>query len=314
MRHADTPRRGFTLIELLVVIAIIAILIGLLLPAVQKVRDAANRMQCQNNLKQIGLGCHNYAGANDSRFPAPGGANGTWARMLLPYIEQEPVYRRYNVALGFADPANATAVSARIPTFICPNSPGGDQMITGTTSAGLAYSAGRTDYVYVSQITLNGLILNELNAYNPQTYPLDASGSPVGNWHAGLLRSEGRRIGSVTDGLSNTFLNIFEIADKPNVWRAGRLYSTPANNTSGSGSWAGDGGNALRSYLSDGSAFPGPCAFNCSNSAAVYSFHSGGANFAMGDGSVRYLSNSIDKWVFYALTTATAGEAWAELP
>ena len=138
--------RGFTLIELLVVIAIIATLVGLLLPAVQKVREAASRLKCQNNLKQLGLALHNYEGAN-GRFPpayqtntaANGSAYGVsfgdqyrngpagwaWGMLLLPYLEQDNLFRQFTVTEPCWAPVNAAVAKAKVAMFLCPSATGG---------------------------------------------------------------------------------------------------------------------------------------------------------------------------------------------
>jgi len=147
MRQNESIRHGFTLIELLVVIAIIAVLVGMLVPAVQKVQETANRAQCQNNLKQIGLAIHNYESVN-KRFPPafiktsamksgfaygvsypdevwsalPGWA---WGTLILPYVEQQALYQKLRLDLPVWAPENAPLIGTKVSIFLCPSATGG---------------------------------------------------------------------------------------------------------------------------------------------------------------------------------------------
>jgi prepilin-type N-terminal cleavage/methylation domain-containing protein/prepilin-type processing-associated H-X9-DG protein len=295
MRDAGFVRRAFTLIELLVVIAIIAILIGLLLPAVQKVRAAAARTKCQNNLKQIGLAFHNYASAMDGKFPddtthfANGSATwptggltspyGSWNTAILPYIEQDNLYRQYDNTKDWWDSTgnNANVASTKIPMYLCPAGPNPERVMITTNAAGYTFNARPADYVGVGGV-------------------YDTS-NQAANWHRGVMQAKlaagQTRIADITDGLSNTIC-VVEIADKPNQWRAGVLFKDNSATVytgvaSVNGQWASPNWNDLRGYSYDGVTGFGPCAVNCSNGASIYAFHTGGANVLMADGSGQFL-------------------------
>ncbi len=324
--YVDKHRRApaFTLIELLVVIAIIAILIGLLLPAVQKVRDAAARAQCQNNLKQIGLALHNYE-ATYTYFPAAaigpfndGSAyNNGWMTFLLPFIEQNNIYAQFNRNANWYDAVNQPAVNNQVKVYQCPAAVGNH--ISSGVIDDLSYlgggpiSAATSDYVNLAVVD-NGLYsANGLPLPGGVSYPQGMITTP--SYPPPLGGTPGFPIATITDGLSNT-IAVTECANRPQLWVRGIPSSVPvsggyAGTTDSTGliiygsPWASDfKGFAPQGSTADGLSKPGPCMINCNNDWEVYSNHTGGVNAVLGDGSVRFLQQSISPATFAALRNA----------
>ena len=322
MKHQTKPRRGFTLVELLVVIAIIGILIGMLLPAVQAVREAARRTTCLNNLKQISLAALNFESGN-MRLPSAGkgttsanppvvglydansnlvGTDTVQAQsmhtQILAFIEQGTVQDLFaDQSAAYTDTANVAGAESRIDAFICPTVGG----VRGGTERDQPGGFGYTDYAPIILV--------------------DATITESGNFLQGTFNGQGgRRIGSVSDGTSNT-IGIAESTGRHQSYAIPGANS--ANNTmclaeaaGGVGAmwrWAdpenafiaSDRINTLASTRDFVNEWGGT---NAGPNGETFSFHTGGANVAYVDGSTHFVPDSIATEVYAATCSRSGGE------
>jgi prepilin-type N-terminal cleavage/methylation domain-containing protein/prepilin-type processing-associated H-X9-DG protein len=294
-------RRAFTLIELLVVIAIIAVLIGLLVPAVQKVREAAARLQCKNNLKQIGLALHNYHGRMKS-FP-PGyqtkvasdnsdlGPGWGWAAFLLDDLEQGNLKNRIRFDLQISDPVNAQVRVSSIPIFICPSEVKTDATFTVVDGNGNPIC----DVARGSYVAINGV--------------LGVSGDAFDN-NGAFLRNRTMRIADITDGLSNTLFIGERCTNMSSTTWTGAVTNgiVPAQRYPDPADQLANAEAASALVLSHGSKDHLPNNPLVFDADATASFHISGVNFLFGDGSVHSITNTISGSVYEALLTRAGGE------
>ncbi len=294
-------RSGFTLVELLVVIAIIGILVGLLLPAVQAAREAARRMQCGNNLKQLGLALHNYE-STYKRFPigfrdtTP--TNGllydggwSWAAGVLPFIEQTSLYNRLDLRFHpygtGATPANIAALGTPISTFRCPSDLAPETAPNNAANANGIAAVAVTSYVGV------------LGAFDGQWCQVSGSTNVEGVRNRGLLVvNSSRTIAQVTDGTSNTFA-LGEVSWRPldaNNDGSIRQYILGNVTTGGGPLCTNDGAANNGAHLhirATRHKLNGPMTGGA-KWKAFHSYHVGGAQFTFADGSVHFISENIE--------------------
>jgi hypothetical protein len=281
------------------------------LPAVQKVREAAARSTCQNNLKQVGLALHNYQSAMG--FLPPGAVDGasitnvnyknvcrkvginptnavyhSWVPFILPHIEQGAMAAQYDLNKSWE---TQPIVATPIKILVCPTTPTGSNRIVSKTVRGTTVSVAPTDY-------------SVDNAYSTA---LEGAGYvDVAADNTGAMRvNYVYTFAEIRDGASNTSV-IAEDAGKPDQWRAGTLYAAGGQNDGG---W-GDRENEYitHGYTANGGSTPGSCHTNCTNNNEVYSFHTGGANHVFADGSVHFIRSSMDIRVFVRLLTRSGND------
>jgi prepilin-type N-terminal cleavage/methylation domain-containing protein/prepilin-type processing-associated H-X9-DG protein len=345
----DRRRRGFTLIELLVVISIIGVLVGLLLPAVQAAREAARRVQCVNNLKQLGLGLSTYESSLGAFPPAyvgdprasgsafgvgypDGNSNGppgfAWGALMLGQIEQAPLYASINMDMPCWAPANTTAARTKLSVFLCPDARGGSDGFAvhryGNGDATAPDDAGpfapeirlpHSHYVTNAGINQPWGRSPAYSADFDVTEPLPNGQPCVIN--GPFYRNARIRVADVPDGLSNTVFvgertssvsdnTWFGVVPFASVWPKPGLPSSPNSGGDLVGCHSGPDVHDHPQVIIHPPNHP------FRHTDEMYSDHVGGGNVLFGDGSVRWVKETIYPWAWVALSTRNGGEVVGE--
>jgi prepilin-type N-terminal cleavage/methylation domain-containing protein len=318
---------GFTLVELLVVIAIIGILVGLLLPAVQAAREAARRMSCSSNARQLGLALHNYESAYKRLPPSRINLSNpiyqqSWPAMILPMIEQGPAFTNYNFNRPWYEAINDVVTTTQIPIMICPSAPSPRELPPSNLYAAVTNNVrtdtpiwGFADYGSVNAVRNAAFVASGLPSLGLREVMGAMGRGP-----------EGVKMSAIVDGLSNTIV-IGEGAGRPTMYVSGKRVNNPrvgniafgTRVTADGWGWADinggfsvDGSNAAglqnNTSSSGNTTIVGSCFMNCTNDSEFYAFHGSGAHFVLGDGSVQFIAQSIAGPAFVALCTRDQGD------